>query len=844
MENAENIFSSLRYAEVRIDLAKNFPFTVYGDSSTGRRSRKLLLADVISAEDLPLLVNQIEAVLAGKQNMLQTHARIKTDGEYTFFLIMCALKKEKFGKAHLDGFIFGVSDYLEFAGEDRVLLEYKRKDKVKVDLINNSELTLTDIIDKSYLTQIQAPLAAAGIKSAIVDKDGNLICSPNEPDAGDKPAPNKKLHFKKIDIRITGVIAAQWVIAAKELDLIENNAPLHEALAQAISRIANSFVMLYNEMQNTEHSNKLLSQHIEQQILTNNVYNIILERENASEALGEVIKLVGEYMQMRRIRVYVDDAPNRCFEMQYEWQSASCPDTRPPVMPYADVQKIMERLEYSDMYIPAVVSEQDGFAPEACTIANLTADGNRFGVMVFAPAKPGYIPTAQESKVLRSVSQITATLMLRKQADEKLHYHAFFDQILDIPNRAKLDEDLEAELAANRRGAAAVVKIVNLHTFNELFGHTYTDGLLRKAAQFIAEMPAPGLTAYRFSGNTLMLVLREAGEDAVKAVTEKLLKRFAKPWKHENSEHYLEAGIGIALYPNGFHTLDSIYRAADLALYKATEYSANSCAFYKEEFKAEADENYSLEQKLRAATSDGMNGFSVKYQPVFAAESNTVIAFYEAFVSWNGLPTQKLITLAENMGLDIVIDSWVLGNACAFCKKMQEYEPGFSVSVNITPWELRSGSVVAMVAQALHESGLAGNLLSLEIPERAFSDRQDGVPAVLKKLRGLGVRLIIDSYGTDYGGLRLLKHSLMDMVKMDFSLFTNIFGEFDEIWVGAAAKLASTLKNGICVKRVEERGQLEQAEKFGVKYAQGYLFAKPETEEEILKKVQKAVKLK
>ncbi|MDR2558428.1 MAG: EAL domain-containing protein, partial [Oscillospiraceae bacterium] len=202
------------------------------------------------------------------------------------------------------------------------------------------------------------------------------------------------------------------------------------------------------------------------------------------------------------------------------------------------------------------------------------------------------------------------------------------------------------------------------------------------------------------------------------------------------------------------------------------------------------------------------------------------------------------ITLAENVGLDTVIDSWVLKNACRFCKKMQEYEPGFAVSVNITPWELRSGTVVAMVTEALDESGLAGNFLSLEIPERAFSDRQDGVLPTLKKLRGLGVRLIIDSFGSDYGGLRLLKHSLMDMVKMDFSLFTNIFDEFDEIWVGAAAKLASILKNGICVKRVEDAEQLKQAEKFGVKYAQGYLFAKPETAEEIVKKVQKNLKIK
>jgi diguanylate cyclase (GGDEF)-like protein len=846
MDNTQNIFSSLRYAEIRIDLAKNFPVTVCGDSSVGRKSRKLLLSDVVSPEDLPLLVNQIEAVLAGKQNMLQAHARIKTDGEYAFFLIMCGYKKEKFGRSHLDGFIFDASDYLKFAGEDSVILEYQRKDKEKVDLIKNSELTLDDIIDIDYLTQIQLPLVANGVYSSITDKDGDLICSPQISE------PNRKnLHVRKADIKITGVVAAQWVISSVDEYLLDENFPLLEVLAQAIARIANSFTMLYSEMQNTEHANKLLSQHIEQQILTNNVYNIILEKENASEALAAVIRLVGEYMDMRRIRVYTDDAGGKRFVMQYEWRAASCPDSPPVSISYADVSGLLERLEYSDMYIPAIVGEGDGLKPEACTIANLTGDGKRFGVMVFAPAKPGYVPTAQESKVLRSVAQITTTLMLRKQADEKLHYHAFYDQILDIPNRVKLDEDLNDELAKEKRGAAAVVKIANLHTFNELFGHTYTDGLLRKAARFITEMPSAenSLTAYRFSGNTLMLLLRGADEAAAKTVIESLLKRFGKPWQHENSEHYLDAGIGVAMYPNGLGSLDAIYRAADLALYKATEYSANNYAFYKEEFKAEADESYIHEQKLRAAINDNMKGFNIKYQPVAALHGSAVqwtdsevIPCYEAYVSWNGFPTAKLMQLAENMGLDIIIDTWVMKNACLFCKKMQDFVPEFAVSVNITPWELRSGSILAMVAEALEESGLDGRFLSLEIPERSFSDRQDGVLSVLKKLSGSGVKLVIDSFGSDYGGLRLLKHSLMDMVKMDFSLFTNIFGEFDEIWVGAAARLASSLKNGICVKRIEEKGQLEAARRFGVKYAQGFLFEKPLTAEEITKKVQKAVK--
>jgi len=866
MENTGNIFSSLKYAEVRIDLAKNFPVTVYGDSTSGRKSRKLLLADIIAPEDLPTLIHQIEVILAGKQNLLQTHARIKTDGEYAFFLIMCGFKREKFGRSHLEGFVFDVHDYLGFKQEDRALLEYIRKDEQKAELIKSRELTLGDIIEPDYLRQIQMPLADGGVYSVIFDDGEKLLCSPQDSEKGKKPSDYMKLkHTKSIDITVNRVVAARWLIAAPSADLITKNTILHDTLAQAITKIANSFAMLYNEMNNSEHANKLLSQHIEQQILTNNVYNLILERKDASEALGEVIKLVGEYMGMRRIRVYTEDTINKCFDVQYEWKSLACPDTPPASIPYTDIEALLERLKYSDMYIPAVVGEEDGLKPEACTIANLTGDGKRFGVMVFAPSTPGYVPTAQESKVLRSVAQITATLMLRKQADDKLQDHAFFDQVLRIPNRTSLDYDLTRELISGTPGAAVAVKITNLHTFNELFGHTYTDGMLRETAWFASEMqemteitgttemqrtekiPVPEFTVYRFSGNTLMIILRNTDEQGAKSFVTELLARFADPWRHENGEHYLDAGVGIALYPNELATPDEIYRAADLALYKATEYGTNSYAFYTEEFKKAAGIDYYHAEKLRDAVMSGMKGFYLRYQPMSAVSgdgNSTPTPRHEVFVNWDFLPTTKLMQLAENAGLDVIIDSWVIKNACLFCKKMQEYEPDFSISVNITPRGLRSGSIIGIVSNALSESGLDGSSLAIEIPERVFSDRQDGVLRVLNKLRLLGVKLVIDSFGADYGGLRFLKHSLMDMVKMDFSLFTNIFGEFDEIWVGAAAKLASSLKNGICVKRVEDEAQLKEARKFGVTHAQGFLFAKPVTGDEIAKKLQKGAKVK
>ena len=856
MENVQNILFSTKYTEIRIDLTKNFPVTVYGSNASGKKNNQVFLSEIVSAEDLPILINQIEGIMTGNQTVLTAHSRFKTV-DTRWFVIRCELKKEKFGKPHLDGFTFDVSDYLKITGEDHVLIEYKRKNEEKADRINNRELTLTDIVDIDYLKKIQMPLSNGGVFSAIYDGDGNLICSTSDVE---QPAPPRKHKFhKRVSIRISRVLVANWTISAPNEELLEKNVPLLEVLSQTLSRIANSFVVLYNEMGNTEHANKLLSEHIEQQILINNIYSIILERKDSSEALDAAIKLVGEYMEMKRICVYNDFPAEKEVRLFYEWKSPSCPNSAKSTYAYSEIIKIIERLDYTDIYLPpsagSVKTEVSGmldytdiyppstymeqkFTPEVCTVANLNGDGRRFGILTFAPLKEGYIPTAQESKVLRSVSQITATLLLQKQADEKLKETdrklrrlAFYDPILNIPNRAMLNRDLENELISGNHGAAATIKITNLHTFNELFGHEYTDSILHDVARYISEIPTSNLAVYRFSGSTLMLLLRKTDEIGAKRIIEALLYRFGKPWKHESGEHYLDAGIGVTFYPDSHDSRDEIYRAASLALYKATEYGTNSYAFYSEDFKKAADINYDYAQKLRDAINDGMKGFSLRYQPM--SDANGDLKLYEALVSWEDFPTPKLLRLAENMGFDILIDSWVIKNACDFCKKMQVHQPDFSISVNITLRELRSGSVISMVEAALASSGLDGRFLSVEIPERVFSERQDGMLSILKKLTQTGVNLIIDGFGSDFCGLSMFKHSYIDMIKVDFSLFTNIFGEFDEIWVNTVAKLAASLNNGICVKRVENSEQLEQSKKFGVNTAQGWLFAMPMSQEDI-----------
>ena len=300
-------FRETKCVNIRIDLTRDIPLTVLGKyHNISKKDRRMNLREIIYAEDFPPLADVFSEIVSGREKALNAHCRVNIDDEYHWVYLSCSVRKDTFNRTqHLTGTMMDVSEYLDTAESDFVLDDATKKNRERIDAaIKNRDSTLTDILGEDYLLRIQQALTVNnGVSSAIYDEAGApLVIPPNE--SGQVISQKKFRHRISREIRCNHKAIATWTIACDDTTELAKTEPLLDMLAETVSQITNAIFVLYNEMENSKAANQQLGSNIEQQILLNNIYTIILENNNAVEALKMVIRLVGEYLKLDRIALY------------------------------------------------------------------------------------------------------------------------------------------------------------------------------------------------------------------------------------------------------------------------------------------------------------------------------------------------------------------------------------------------------------------------------------------------------------------------------------------------------------------------------------------------------------
>ncbi|MCL2633035.1 MAG: GGDEF domain-containing protein [Oscillospiraceae bacterium] len=826
---------------IRIDFQKNLPVTVTGLSE--KKSVVLSLADFILPEDLPALISEVDNIAAQDSGTLRIRCRFLPNGD-KWYLVCCDLHKEKRMRksvSFLSGVILDVSEFVKSEEDDPAFKEFKEKNAAR--FAGEAATSFTEIIDKVYLGKIQEPLAnAEGLYSAIFDEHGKFICSADLTQPGFDVKKHK--FVRQADIRVHRTLSASWVIASDEEGVVEKHSDTHALLAGVVGKMANAYIMLFNETINSERANKKLSENAEQQILLNNIYAMVLKERNSMETLRSVVNLTGEYMKLDRIVVYEDFPEKEKYKLRYEWVGDEENYIGLNEFFYVDYPKLMEELSDYETYFsnnPKHVVLDHSFT--SYIASNLTGDGKKYGIIIYEINDVEHVLTHSEKRILRSVSQIIATILMRckdsealEEKTESLRYMAYHDSVLKIKNRTALSEDLKATLRTDKSGALIAFKITNIKTLNHLLGHSCTDALIKNALEFMSNFEGYCAEIYRFSDNVFMVLLRDIDASGARDFCEAMKERLRLPWEHDGSEHFLEISAGVALYPEFGDTVDELFRTANMSMYKAREFGANTYAFFAREFELPTADDYRFAQLLRNAVENNMEGLTVKFQPVFCSKNREILAC-EALVSLAGkdsFPSSRLIHLAENMGLDIAIDKWILKKACEFCKKMRaEYNPEFIVSVNATSRALSTCAIEVMVKKAISESGLPAEALAVEFSEQVIAANYNRFISALGELRKLGVSVIIDNIGSHYSVPSLIRHSGISAVKAEITVFTGVYDEFDKMHTNTLLKLAKESGVFVCVKEIESEDQLDYIS--DVDHYQGHLYAKAMSEGEFVK---------
>ena len=832
MNGLDIAFSETKCISIRIDLTRDIPLTVVGKyPQLGKRDRHMNLREIIYAEDFPPLADEFDEIVSGRQKSLSTHCRIHIHDDYHWVYLNCKAGKDAFNRTqHLTGTMMDVSEYLETAESDTVLGGVTRKNRERINAaINSQDISIAAVLGQDYLISIQKAFASIGdLSTAIYNPDGSLMLSPAD-ENGNVLSQRRYKHKISRDIRCNHRLMAVWTIASDDEKLLEASEPLLDVLAQTVSQTANALLMLSNVMENSQTANQQLGSNIEQQILLNNIYTIILETTDSDEALNTVIRFVGEYMKIDRIALYSYDLVRQKAEIVRDWAAEGIDQQYR--FRVEDFPVIIEKLDYCDTFFYSG-DKLGKTGVKSIAAAQLFENGEFSGIIFYESVQEKREWSSVDKKLLRNISQIISTMMMRystdealKQQTEQLKRLAYTDPVLDIPNRRRLDRDLGNELKKGGVGAAVSVKLANTGNANEALEHIHSDALLKSISKYIETSGAKDVSIYRFSGSVLTVLLKGADAKTVQAFVDDLTARFTQAWLIGGEQYYMDMNAGAAFYPADGDTCDEVYRASALAMYHAVHEGKNRFAFYSKKLVNDALAMLNSENRLRQAVQNGMEGFSIKYMPI--TDLNGEISALEAVVRWHDgekgeLPPGHLIRLAESIGLDEQIDAWVIGNSCAFLRELIDLSgrEDLIMHINLTFHELRYSKVYETVQNILKDNDLKFSSLAVEIPEKAQLISYSDTAYVLTRLRELGVALVLDDFGREYMSLSALKKGDLASIKIRAEQFCEA-DEFDRTALKGILELAHSRGASVCVKHIGQSIQQETVKGYDIDLLQG-----------------------
>ncbi|MDM8193388.1 EAL domain-containing protein [Pseudomonas koreensis] len=423
-----------------------------------------------------------------------------------------------------------------------------------------------------------------------------------------------------------------------------------------------------------------------------------------------------------------------------------------------------------------------------------------------------------------------------KDSESELKHLAHHDPLTDLPNRLLFSDRAEQALASaqtHKRGCALLMlDLDHFKLINDSLGHNVGDRLLKAVATRLQALFGPGITLARLGGDEFAVLAESCPQPAqAAALAQRILDALKEPLLMDGNQLFINASIGISLFPSDALSAEQLLRNADSALFKAKSSGRNGYALYTEELTAHAQQRVEIAFELRRALEQ--DELRVYYQPVHDLHSSRLIGV-EALVRWQhpqrGLVSPaEFIPIAERTGLIADIDAWVMQQACRqMCQWQQSGVVLAFVAVNVSSRLFARRELYQQVAQVLQDTGLDPAYLELEVTESAVMDDPEVALEQMHRLRELGVRLAIDDFGTGYSSLLRLKRLPVQKLKIDQGFVAGLpWDEDDVAIVRVIIALARSMGMQVHAEGIE---QVEQATFLLAQecdLGQGYWFGRP-----------------
>lgn len=417
-------------------------------------------------------------------------------------------------------------------------------------------------------------------------------------------------------------------------------------------------------------------------------------------------------------------------------------------------------------------------------------------------------------------------------AQKRIEQLAYNDVLTGLPNRLLLSQRAEFALrVAERNGGGCGVFFIDLDRFkniNDSMGHNFGDRVLVDVAQRLLRCLRDTDTLCRLGGDEFVIFLQSMDARGAEVLAQRILEAMGQAFHVDDMQFSVGCSIGIALYPEDGHTLDTLIKCADTAMYLVKARGRGSFRFYQPQMNVNLLSHIKMDHAMRQAME--RNLFRLAYQPQISLACGSLLAA-EALIRWTdddlGVVSPGLfIPLAEASGYITTLGNWVLEEAVRQATLWQNQGTPVTVSINVSALQFQQPDFVDIVAAVVSIAGLAPHLLELELTESILIQDANETLGRLHALAALGVALSIDDFGTGYSSLAYLKRFPISKLKIDRSFVTGLpDDEGDRAIVSATIGMARGLKLKVVAEGVETAAQRDYLASLGCESFQGFLCA-------------------
>jgi len=439
--------------------------------------------------------------------------------------------------------------------------------------------------------------------------------------------------------------------------------------------------------------------------------------------------------------------------------------------------------------------------------------------------------------IMQMAAIIIIVLQKTRSRLEEVKNLAYADELTGLVNRRKfyelLNDSIEKHRNQNAKLGMLILDLDGFKMINDIHGHDAGDQAIRQFGKRLQKVAPSSSIICRISGDEFAIMLKNiSSKDHIFEVCNDILREMEEPFKYEGKKINSSVSIGAAVVDGFEDEYLSPFRMADFALLESKNNGRKQAKLFDDEMAAKIKRRTNLEAGMSKAISS--ETLTLKYQPFVLPKDNS-ISGVEALVRWDHpvegevLPSEFL-PVAQELGLLEEIGSFILERACLEVKPFNDIR----LAVNINSAQFMQNGFVEQVEDILEKTGFEPSRLELELSQNLLVSTSEEIKSDLQALRKLGVRIVLDNFGTSYSSMFFLREFKLDRIKLDRNFVTRMRDEKDgkEI-IHNMIGLSSTFSDRLTVEGIENEDQLEMMKKHEIDNMQGFLFSKPLTIQEL-----------